>query len=132
MKKIDKLLLFLYVKYKKRTTQSSRTIVDFRELKARAVAIKLINEPDSILRICPKTFKRFIVNKRLKVSIIINQSSIDFFDDHLHSVNFCEKNFHYIVDLFDEVASKDRELLEQRIKASVQHSFFDLYEKVFN
>ena len=71
MKKIDKLLLFLYVKYKKKTTQSSRTIVDFRELKARAVAIKLINEPDSILRICPRTFKRFIVNKRLKVSILL-------------------------------------------------------------
>lgn len=130
MIRMNRIPLYLYVKLKKYLNKDSRTIIDPRELKARSVAITLINEFDSILKICPSSFKRFILNERLGISVIINSNSIDFFGDRLHTVNFCKKHYDKILDEFDKVATKDREKLELLIKANVQNSFDDIYDWV--
>lgn len=129
---MSKFCLKLYVKLRKEIDKLSRTPVDPREIRARSLALKMINARDSVLKICPKTGKRFILNDRLGLSIIINLTHIDFFEDALHSVMFCKNNYYIIVNRFDDVASKNREVLEEKIKSRTQNSFDDMYDNLIH
>ena len=122
--------LWCFVKIKKFLTKGYRTPIDEREFEARKLAIKLINSKSSSLRFCPLTAKRFILNPSYGVSVIISNGCIEFFDSSLHTINLCGKNYEFIINAFDAAASKDRELLEKKIKSTIQHSFFDLVEYV--
>ena len=129
--RIKRLLRYYWVNLVKWANSGKYILVDEREQRGKSICLRLISNPNSELKICPETNKRYIVNKIENISIIINTESIDFFDDHLHTVKFCEKNYRAIVQVFDKHASADRQKLENKIRVNVKHSFDDMYDNLF-
>ena len=125
-------IYYLYVKIRKKLIPKSYyKIIDAKEVKARKLALKLIESQDSILKICPITNKRYVINIRYRISIIIEAQYIDFFSETLHRIEFSPKNYFLITNGFDKATAKDREALEARIKNKVNSSFTDMYHQVF-
>lgn len=127
-----KTCLYWYIKFKKFITPKSYSkIIDEKENRARRLALKVITSPDSILRVCPITNKRYITNARYKISIIIDENGVEFFTDVPHKVQFSPKNYYLIINGFDKTTAKDREELEKKIKKRMDNAFDEMYYQVF-
>ena len=124
--------LYWCIKFKKFTMPKSYSkIVDVKENRARRLALKIISAPETVLRVCPMTNKRYVTNSRYKISIIIDEDTIEFFTDIPHRVQFSPKNFYLILHGFDNVAAKDRKELEKKIKKTIDGAFDEMYYQVF-
>ena len=127
----NKIILYFLVKFRRYLSAKERTLVDENELKAKSMALKLITDPNSDLRICPETFVKYVENEKLECALIFNANSIEFFDDYLHTVQFCERNYRAIVQVFNKHAAMDRQKLNCAIRGRVKHSFDDMYNNIF-
>jgi hypothetical protein len=127
----NKILGYLFIKFRRYLTSKERLLIDEREVRGKSMALKLITDPDSDLRICPETFVKYVRNEKLHAALIFNTSSIDFFDDYLHTINFCERNYRAITQVFNKHAAQDRKILDNEIRSQVKHSFDDMYNNIF-
>jgi hypothetical protein len=134
MKKIKihytKILRYLTVKFRKYLSSKGRVLIDENELKGKSIALRLITDPNSDLRICPETFTKYVENEKLNFALIFKDNSIEFFNDHLYTVYFCERNYKSIVQVFNKHAAKDRQVLDYKIRSRVKHSFDDMYNNI--
>jgi hypothetical protein len=134
MKKIrvsyTKILRYLTVKFRRYLSTKERVLIDENELKGKSIALKLITDPNSDLRICPETFIKYVENEKLNFALIFKENSIEFFNDHLYTIHFCEKNYKSIVQVFNKHAAKDRQVLDYKIRSRVKHSFDDMYNNI--
>lgn len=122
---------YLHVKLRRSLTSKERILVSENELKGKSMALKLITDPNSDLRMCPETFIKYVENDTLGAALIFSSNSIEFFDDYLHIVTFSERNYKAIDQVFNKHAANDRRKLGRKMRDGVKHSFDDMYDNIF-
>ena len=119
---IPKLLfrIFLFLKDK---FDPKAQITD-EERFARQICDKMIIHPDSKLNFSPLTSKRIIKNETLNMYIVMENYTVHVINHvYSYSVYFQDSSaFKELIDSFDQVMEKRREILETEIRSNIQHS----------
>lgn len=127
---IPKLLfrIFLFLKDK---FDPKAQITD-EERFARQICDKMIIHPDSKLNFSPLTSKRIIKNETLNMYIVMENYTVHVINHvYSYSVYFQDSSaFKELIDSFDQVMEKRREVLETEIRSNIQHSFKKILDKL--
>jgi hypothetical protein len=127
---IPKLLfrIFLFLKDK---FDPKAQITD-EERFAHQICDKMIIHPDSKLNFSPLTSKRIIKNETLNMYIVMENYTVHVINHvYSYSVYFQDSSaFKVLVDSFDQVMEKRREVLETEIRSNIQHSLKMILEKL--
>ena len=127
---IPKLLfrIFLFLKDK---FDPKAQITD-EERFARQICDKMIIHPDSKLNFSPLTTKRIIKNETLNMYIGMENYTVHVINHvYSYSVYFQDSSaFKELIDSFDQVMEKRREILETEIRSNIQHSLKKILDKL--
>jgi hypothetical protein len=127
---IPKLLfrIFLFLKDK---FDPKAQITD-EEKFARQICEKMIIHPDSKLDFSPLTSKRIIKNETLNMYIVLENYTVHVINHvYSYSVYFQDSSaFKELIDSFDQVMEKRREVLETEIRSNIQHSLKKILDKL--
>jgi hypothetical protein len=127
---IPKLLfrIFLFLKDK---FDPKAQITD-EERFARQICEKMIIHPDSKLNFSPLTSKRIIKNETLNMYIVMENYTVHVINHvYSYSVYFQDSSaFKGLIDSFDQIMEKRREVLETEIRSNIQHSLKMILEKL--
>jgi len=127
---IPKLLfrIFLFLKDK---FDPKAQITD-EERFAHQICDKMIIHPDSKLNFSPLTSKRIIKNETLNMYIVMENYTVHVINHvYSYSVYFQDSSaFKVLVDSFDQVMEKRREVLETEIRSNIQHSLKKILDKL--
>jgi hypothetical protein len=127
---IPKLLfrIFLFLKDK---FDPKAQITD-EEKFARQICEKMIIHPDSKLNFSPLTSKRIIKNETLNMYIVMENYTVHVINHvYSYSVYFQDSSaFKELIDSFDQVMEKRREVLETEIRSNIQHSLKKILDKL--
>jgi hypothetical protein len=127
---IPKLLfrIFLFLKDK---FDPKAQITD-EERFARQICDKMIIHPDSKLNFSPLTSKRIIKNETLNMYIVMENYTVHVINHvYSYSVYFQDSSaFKELIDSFDQVMEKRREVLETEIRSNIQHSLKKILDKL--
>ena len=96
------------------------------------IVLKVLDYPDTDLVLAPISKKRFIVNKKRKISITIAERSVCIIN-HVYSYSvYLSKNSDYneIVGSFDKILEDKRQCLEDEIRSNIQHSLQTILKKL--
>jgi hypothetical protein len=127
---IPKLLfrIFLFLKDK---FDPKAQITD-EERFARQICEKMIIHPDSKLNFSPLTSKRIIKNETLNMYIVMENFTVHVINHvYSYSVYFQDSSaFKGLIDSFDQIMEKRREVLETEIRSNIQHSLKKILDKL--
>jgi hypothetical protein len=127
---IPKLLfrIFLFLKDK---FDPKAQITD-EESFARQICEKMIIHPDSKLNFSPLTSKRIIKNETLNMYIVMENYTVHVINHvYSYSVYFQDSSaFKGLIDSFDQIMEKRREVLETEIRSNIQHSLKKILDKL--
>jgi hypothetical protein len=127
---IPKLLfrIFLFLKDK---FDPKAQITD-EERFARQICEKMIIHPDSKLNFSPLTSKRIIKNETLNMYIVMENYTVHVINHvYSYSVYFQDSSaFKGLIDSFDQIMEKRREVLETEIRSNIQHSLKKILDKL--
>jgi hypothetical protein len=127
---IPKLLfrIFLFLKDK---FDPKAQITD-EESFARQICEKMIIHPDSKLDFSPLTSKRIIKNETLNMYIVLENYTVHVINHvYSYSVYFQDSSaFKGLIDSFDQIMEKRREVLETEIRSNIQHSLKKILDKL--
>ena len=127
---IPKLLfrIFLFLKDK---FDPKAQITD-EERFARQICDKMIIHPDSKLNFSPLTSKRIIKNETLNMYIVLENYTVHVINHvYSYSVYFQDSSaFKGLIDSFDQIMEKRREVLETEIRSNIQHSLKKILDKL--
>ena len=127
---IPKLLfrIFLFLKDK---FDPKAQITD-EERFARQICEKMIIHPDSKLNFSPLTSKRIIKNETLNMYIVLENYTVHVINHvYSYSVYFQDSSaFKGLIDSFDQIMEKRREVLETEIRSNIQHSLKKILDKL--
>jgi hypothetical protein len=127
---IPKLLfrIFLFLKDK---FDPKAQITD-EEKFARQICEKMIIHPDSKLNFSPLTSKRIIKNETLNMYIVMENYTVHVINHvYSYSVYFQDSSaFKGLIDSFDQIMEKRREVLETEIRSNIQHSLKKILDKL--
>ena len=127
---IPKLLfrIFLFLKDK---FDPKAQITD-EERFARQICDKMIIHPDSKLNFSPLTSKRIIKNETLNMYIVMENYTVHVINHvYSYSVYFQDSSaFKGLIDSFDQIMEKRREVLETEIRSNIQHSLKKILDKL--
>lgn len=96
------------------------------------ICIKLINLEDSKLTLSPISNKRFILNDRKGISIIIHNRFVTLIN-HVYGYNMViddEDLYNSIIKRFDEVLEEKRRVLEEELRKNIQTSLKIILSKI--
>ncbi len=99
---------------------------------ARQICEKMIIHPDSKLDFSPLTSKRIIKNETLNMYIVLENYTVHVINHvYSYSVYFQDSSaFKELIDSFDQVMEKRREVLETEIRSNIQHSLKKILDKL--
>ena len=99
---------------------------------ARQICDKMIIHPDSKLNFSPLTSKRIIKNETLNMYIVMENYTVHVINHvYSYSVYFQDSSaFKELIDSFDQVMEKRREVLETEIRSNIQHSLKKILDKL--
>jgi hypothetical protein len=127
---IPKLLfrIFLFLKDK---FDPKAQITD-EERFAHQICDKMIIHPDSKLNFSPLTSKRIIKNETLNMYIVMENYTVHVINHvYSYSVYFQDSSaFKGLIDSFDQIMEKRREVLETEIRSNIQHSLKKILDKL--
>ena len=99
---------------------------------ARQICEKMIIHPDSKLNFSPLTSKRIIKNETLNMYIVMENYTVHVINHvYSYSVYFQDSSaFKGLIDSFDQIMEKRREVLETEIRSNIQHSLKKILDKL--
>ena len=99
---------------------------------ARQICEKMIIHPDSKLDFSPLTSKRIIKNETLNMYIVLENYTVHVINHvYSYSVYFQDSSaFKGLIDSFDQIMEKRREVLETEIRINIQHSLKKILDKL--
>jgi hypothetical protein len=99
---------------------------------ARQICEKMIIHPDSKLDFSPLTSKRIIKNETLNMYIVLENYTVHVINHvYSYSVYFQDSSaFKGLIDSFDQIMEKRREVLETEIRSNIQHSLKKILDKL--
>ena len=109
-----------------------RPVITDEEKFARQICEKMIIHPDSKLNFSPLTSKRIIKNETLNMYIVMENYTVHVINHvYSYSVYFQDSSaFKGLIDSFDQIMEKRREVLETEIRSNIQHSLKKILDKL--
>jgi hypothetical protein len=96
------------------------------------IVLKVLDYPDTELILAPISKKRFIVNKKKKMSITVADRSVCIIN-HVYSYTvYVESDDHYakVLKKFNEKSEAKTIQLENEITTNIKHSLLDIFNKL--
>jgi hypothetical protein len=96
-----------------------------------AIVRKLLNHPESKFTIAPISTKRYIINKKLDIFIIIEDGRVEITNHVYHYViRLNVRDYEKIVNQFDKYVDNVRLNYENEIKSQISNSLMNIYQNV--
>jgi len=105
--------------------------VELHEKTAFKICVKLISDKDSDFMIAPMSQKRFIINEKLNLFIIIDYGRVEITNHVFHyDVRLSNRDFERVTYLYDTETEKRRSNTELTIKSNVKNTLDKVYEAI--
>lgn len=128
----------IYKRFKVRLTKIGRSSalksyeeVESHEKTAFKICLKLISDKDSDFMIAPMSQKRFIINEKLNLFILIDYGRVEITNHIFHyDVKLSNRDYERITYLYDMETEKRRSSTEINIKANIKNTLEKVYEAI--
>ena len=128
----------LYKRFKVRLSKIGRTSamktyeeVELHEKTAFKICVKLISDKDSDFMIAPMSQKRFIINEKLNLFIIIDYGRVEITNHVFHyDVRLSNRDYERITYLYDTETEKRRSNTEMTIKSNIKNTLEKVYDAI--
>jgi len=105
--------------------------VELHEKTAFKICVKLISYKDSDFMIAPMSQKRFIINEKLNLFIIIDYGRVEITNHVFHyDVRLSNRDFERVTYLYDTETEKRRSNTEITIKSNIKNTLDKVYEAI--
>jgi hypothetical protein len=125
---------FLIWKNKKVTFKLDEEIGEYEKMSA-TICRRLMSRPDTKFSIAPLSEKRYIINEKLGMFIVLEPyGRTAELTNHVYhySVKMTEKTFKNISHMFDHKVEGIRLKYENEIREQIQHSLHNVLDKIRN
>ena len=128
----------LYKRFKVRLSKIGRSSamktyeeVELHEKTAFKICVKLISDKDSDFMIAPMSQKRFIINEKLNLFIIIDFGRVEITNHVFHyDVRLSNRDYERITYLYDTETEKRRMKTENTIKSNIKNTLEKVYDAI--
>lgn len=128
----------LYKRFKVRLSKIGRSSamktyeeVELHEKTAFKICLKLISDKDSDFMIAPMSQKRFIINEKLNLFIIIDFGRVEITNHVFHyDVRLSNRDYERITYLYDTETENRRVKTEVTIKSNIKNTLEKVYEAI--
>ena len=135
---MKKLFRRLYKRFKVRMNRIGRSSamktyeeVELHEKTAFKICVKLISDKDSDFMIAPMSQKRFIINEKLNLFIIIDYGRVEITNHVFHyDVRLSNRDYERITYLYDTETEKRRMKTEITIKSNIKNTLEKVYDAI--
>jgi hypothetical protein len=105
--------------------------VELHEKTAFKICVKLISDKDSDFMIAPMSQKRFIINEKLNLFILIDYGRVEITNHIFHyDVRLSNRDYERITYLYDTETEKRRSNTEITIKSNIKNTLDKVYEAI--
>ena len=105
--------------------------VELHEKTAFKICVKLISDKDSDFMIAPMSQKRFIINEKLNLFILIDYGRVEITNHVFHyDVRLSNRDYERITYLYDTETEKRRSNTEMTIKSNIKNTLDKVYEAI--
>jgi hypothetical protein len=105
--------------------------VELHEKTAFKICVKLISDKDSDFMIAPMSQKRFIINEKLNLFIIIDYGRVEITNHVFHyDVRLSNRDYERITYLYDTETEKRRMKTEITIKSNIKNTLEKVYDAI--
>jgi hypothetical protein len=105
--------------------------VELHEKTAFKICLKLISDKDSDFMIAPMSQKRFIINEKLNLFIIIDFGRVEITNHVFHyDVRLSNRDYERITYLYDTETENRRVKTEVTIKSNIKNTLEKVYEAI--
>ena len=105
--------------------------VELHEKTAFKICVKLISDKDSDFMIAPMSQKRFIINEKLNLFILIDYGRVEITTHVFHyDVRLSNRDYERITYLYDTETEKRRSNTEITIKSNIKNTLDKVYEAI--
>jgi hypothetical protein len=135
---MKKLFKRLYKRFKVRLSKIGRSSamktyeeVELHEKTAFKICVKLISDKNSDFMIAPMSQKRFIINEKLNLFIIIDYGRVEITNHVFHyDVRLSNRDYERITYLYDTETENRRVKTEVTIKSNIKNTLEKVYEAI--
>lgn len=135
---MKKLFKRLYKRFKVRLSKIGRSSamktyeeVELHEKTAFKICVKLISDKNSDFMIAPMSQKRFIINEKLNLFIIIDYGRVEITNHVFHyDVRLSNRDYERITYLYDTETEKRRIKTEMTIKSNIKNTLEKVYDAI--
>jgi hypothetical protein len=135
---MKKLFNRIYKRFKVRLNKIGRSSslktyeeVELHEKTAFKICVKLISDKDSDFMIAPMSQKRFIINEKLNLFILIDYGRVEITNHIFHyDVRLSNRDYERITYLYDTETEKRRSNTEMTIKSNIKNTLEKVYEAI--
>ena len=135
---MKKLFRRLYKRFKVRISRIGRSSamktyeeVELHEKTAFKICVKLISDKDSDFMIAPMSQKRYIINEKLNLFIIIDYGRVEITNHVFHyDVRLSNRDYERITYLYDTETEKRRIKTEMTIKSNIKNTLEKVYDAI--
>lgn len=128
----------LYKRFKVRLSKIGRSSamktyeeVELHEKTAFKICVKLISDKNSDFMIAPMSQKRFIINEKLNLFIIIDYGRVEITNHVFHyDVRLSNRDYERITYLYDTETEKKRIKTEMTIKSNIKNTLEKVYDAI--
>lgn len=101
------------------------------EREALSLARHMIKHYDTELFMTPITNKRFVINDRLRINIIIKNKSIYIYENsYAYPTILSDKGYEHIINFYDQEIERRREKMELEIEEDIKISLKTILKRV--
>ena len=105
--------------------------IEPHEKTAFKICVKLISDKDSDFMIAPMSQKRFIINEKLNLFIIIDWGRVEITNHKFHyDVKLSSRDNERLLYLYDTETEKRRSVTEVTIKSNITNTLVKVYEAI--
>lgn len=105
--------------------------VEQHEKTAFKICLKLISDKDSDFMIAPMSQKRFIINEKLNLFILIDYGRVEITNHIFHyDVKLSNRDYERITYLYDTETEKRRMNTERTIKSNITNTLEKVYQAI--
>ena len=118
-------------KFDRSSSMKTHEEVEQHEKTAFKICVKLISDRDSEFMIAPMSQKRFIINNKLNLFILIDFGRVEITNHIFHyDVRLSNRDYQRIVYLYDTETEKRRTATEVTIKSNIKSTLDKVYEAI--
>ena len=105
--------------------------VELHEKTAFKICVKLISDKNSDFMIAPMSQKRFIINEKLNLFILIDYGRVEITNHVFHyDVRLSKRDYERITYLYDTETEKRRMNTEVTIKSNIKNTLEKVYDAI--